>query len=281
MKREKLKMKNLILTMVVALGLISCNNKDKESEVLSRVDSIFTEVEAFMHDHRDNLDDNDPQTGKPFSEQIDTDKYLSAHYLALIKTAQPWWNGPLYEHWSQSLVAGTTSHEVTSVEVFEEGDSAIARLIIKGMGERYSSEKNTLVQVPNEDKLIVKLVRERGEWYIDDFRTEEPDYSEAYLFEQFIAFTPFRGDWISIDGDSLNGYYLSDHEISSDHAGTTYYAYELHHDTLQIDEAYYDEQDNLQIKPATTRFATVNASSDTLTVRQQGKPLQQYVRPQE
>ena len=76
-------MKNLILTMVVALGLTSCNDKDKESEVLSRVDSIFTEVEAFMHEHRDNLDDNDPQTGKPFSEQIDTDKYLSAHYLAL------------------------------------------------------------------------------------------------------------------------------------------------------------------------------------------------------
>lgn len=55
------------------------------------------------------------------------------------------------------------------------------------------------------------------------------------------------------------------------------YSYELHHDTLQIDEVIYDDANRIQKVPATTRYATVNSTHDTLTIRQKGKPVRRYV----
>lgn len=261
--------------------LLACHTlSEAEAEVLKRVDAIFREVEAFMRQHRNDLDDKDPRTGRPYSDQLDTDRYLSAEYLALSEKAAEWWYGPLYEHWLQSLKRGTTWHTTPHIELFAEGDSALVYLILKGIGDQYSREKQELIQVHQEKPLTLKMVREHGEWLIDDFRTKYVYYcSEKDCCRDIIAFTPFRGSWISCSGDPKDGYHLTDHEICSnlDVKAQKLYSYELHHDTLQIDEVIYDDANRIQKVPATTRYATVNSTHDTLTIRQKGMPVRRYI----
>ena len=291
------------LLLLLSLCLNSCNNQNKrpipeqavsvedsiymnslseqELEILNRVNHIFSDVEIFINKHRDHLDDNDPKTGKPYYEHIESSKYLSNKYLELSLLAEPWWFGPLYDHWLQNLEQGSVTHALQSIEFFEEGDSALAHLTLKGTGISYSAEQQKIIEVPQETSLTIKLVRERGGWYIDDFRTRAPCYySEKEAFLDIIAFTPFRGDWISADGDSLKGYFLSDHEISSDLKGSKFFAYELHLDTIILKEVYYDENNAMKEKNGSQCFGILNGNGDTLVIKRALEKPQFFVRRQ-
>lgn len=291
-------MKQLLSLLLLSLGLISCNYQNKrpmpertwiagdsidtstlseqELEALNRVNQIFNKVEAFMREHREDLDEDNPQTGKPFYEEIDGEQYLSTQYLALSQQASNWWYGPLYDHWIQNLTVGSVSHSLRRIDFFAEGDSAIAHLTLKGSSEIYNAEKKELEKVSKEEPLAVKLVRERNGWYIDDFRHQ--NYSEVAQFLSIIAFTPYRGEWIPVAGDSLDGYVLSDHEICSNLRATKFFSYELQNDTLCIKEVFYDENNALKEKDVPLRYAVLNKSQDTLCIWQAGTPAQPFAR---
>lgn len=281
-------LKHITSLLVFSLCLVACNHhgnkpvsnldasvadsldtsllSEQELAVLNRVNQIFSEVEAFMREHREDLDEDNPQTGKPYYEEIDGLQNLSTRYMELSQQASNWWYGPLYDHWIQNLLVGTVSHTLQRIEYTSEGDSALVHLTLQGDCETYNKEIQALEEVPLTAPLTVKLVHERNGWYIDDFRHQ--DYSEVAQFQSIIAFTPYRGDWIPVDGDPLDGYVLTDHEICSDLRGTKFFSYDLQHDTLRLKEVFYDEDYALKEKNSPLRYAVLNTSQDTLYIWQ-------------